>query len=107
MRRHSTVGPALFSGPGPASVFPALVLAAVMLAGCGSPTGPAAPSGTATVPGATSDAPTTNPGSGPETAPAEPTSPETTSPGNSPGEASGTAPGTTTTATSPAAVPPS
>ena len=91
----------------PATVLSALTLASLLLAGCGSPAAPPAPSGAVT-PGTTSGpapsatAPTETQG----TPPSESSSGTAT--GTSPGTTPGTAPGTTTPGTSPtSAAPPS
>ena len=82
----------------PVPLVPALVLSALLLAGCGPPAGPLAPSGAATAPDATSvpASGNTQPGTtGTQTAPPGATSETATE--SSPG----TAPETTTPATSP------
>ncbi|MGO4806378.1 hypothetical protein AB4089_14740 [Arthrobacter sp. 2MCAF15] len=78
----------------------ALMFAALLLAGCGSPAGPPATSGAATAPGATSGAPapgTTQPGTQGTQGAASPGAASETETESTPG----TAPGTTTPATSP------
>ena len=89
--------------PAPSVYVSALGLAALLLAGCGSPAAPPATSGVATAPDATSGGP---PAGDPQTENTE-SGPQGATPSGSATEtAPGTAPGTTTPATSPTAVAP-
>jgi hypothetical protein len=88
-----------------AQIVSALALAALLLAGCGSPVVPPATSGAASAPDATSETPPgkTGPGNSPQGTQG---TQGTTPPETTPGATTGTAPGTTTPATSPTAVGP-
>lgn len=100
-QRRRTVFPAPFR--------PALVLAALLLAGCGSPVVPPATSGVAPAPDATSGGPhagDTQPGNAESGNAGSGNSPQGTQGTTPPETTPGTAPGTTTPATSPAAVGP-